>query len=369
MRLALVVVAGALVFPGRALSAPPPLLPVTASTATATVPLPTVAVDLPPTEWVQDEDSAPLVDAGTLSRWLTYLAIMLMVGSVAFGAITRRAFRRSGTPSDELEAWYRRAGLRWGLIGSVMFLLAAAGRLYAQVVAFLFPGDPLTLADFGTIVFDTGWGERWLIQVGAGLSAAVGFALARRGAPGGGPVAVAGAIATAVTLPLTGHALAASWHWSITLPLQALHVLAGATWLGSLLLLVLVVFGVGAGAGVGADAERRERTVADLIAVFSPVAMVGVAGAVVMGTVLSVSYVGSWAGLWQTAYGRTLLIKIGLLGLTALLGAYNWRRLRPRLGTPGSAGRLFQSARLELLVGALLLVATAILVALPAPHV
>ena len=191
----------------------------------------------------------------------------------------------------------------------------------------------------------------------------------------GGPVAVAGAIATAVTLPLTGHALAASWHWSITLPLQALHVLAGATWLGSLLLLVLVVFGAGsaaaaaAAAGAGADAERRERTVADLIAVFSPVAMVGVAGAVVMGTALSVSYVGSWAGLWQTAYGRTLLVKIGLLGLTALLGAYNWRRLRPRLGTPGSAGRLFRSARLELLVGALLLVATAILVALPAPHV
>lgn len=182
-------------------------------------------------------------------------------------------------------------------------------------------------------------------------------------------MAVAGAIATAVTLPLTGHALAASWHWSITLPLQALHVLAGATWLGSLLLLVLVVFGAGAVVGAGADAERRERTVADLIAVFSPVAMVGVAVAVVMGTVLSVSYVGSWAGLWQTAYGRTLLVKIGLLGLTALLGAYNWRRLRPRLGTPGSAGRLFQSARLELLVGALLLVATAILVALPAPHV
>ncbi len=81
------------------------------------------------------------------------------------------------------------------------------------------------------------------------------------------------------------------------------------------------------------------------------------------------SYLGSWPALWQTTYGRTLLIKIGLLGLTVLLGAYNWRRLRPRLGTPGSAARLFQSARLELLVGALLLAATAILVALPAPHV
>ena len=88
-----------------------------------------------------------------------------------------------------------------------------------------------------------------------------------------------------------------------------------------------------------------------------------------MGTVLSVSYVGSWPALWQTTYGWALMIKIGLLGMTALLGAWNWRKLRPRLGTPGSAGRLFRSARLELLVGALLLAATAILVALPAPHV
>ncbi len=359
MRLALVVAAGALVFPGQALSA----LPATASAAIATVLVPTVAADLPHTTWEQDDDSAPLLDAGTMSRWLTYLAIILVIGAASFGVITRRAFRGRDTTSDELEALCHRMGLRWGFVGSILFLLAATGRLYAQVVAFLFPGDPLTLNDVGIILFETNWGSRWFIQFGAGLTAAVGFALARRGVRVGIPLATIGAVATAVTLPLTGHALAASWHWSITWPLQALHVLAGAMWLGSLLVLVLVVF------GATADAERRERTVADLVAVFSPVAMVGVAVAVVMGTVLSVSYLGSWPALWQTTYGRTLLIKIGLLGLTVLLGAYNWRRLRPRLGMPGSAARLFQSARLELLVGALLLAATAILVALPAPHV
>ena len=357
MRLALVVAAGALVFLGQSLFARP-----ATTLAPAEIVSATIAADTPPAEWTQDEDSAPVLDAGTLSRWLTYLAIMLVVGAVAFGAIIRRAFRDS---ADDLGSSYRRTSLGWGLIGSVLFLLAAAGRLYAQVVAFLFPGDPLTLADARVIVFDTGWGSRWLVQVAAGLTAAVGFALARRGIRIGRPVAVIGAIATAVTLPLTGHAVAASWHWSITWPLQALHVLAGATWLGSLLLLVLVAFG----AKAGVDAERREQTVSDLVRVFSPVAMVGVGGAVVMGTVLSVSYVGSWPALWQTTYGWALMIKIGLLGMTALLGAWNWRQLRPRLGTPGSAGRLFRSARLELLVGALLLAATAILVALPAPHV
>ncbi len=357
MRLALVVAAGALVFLGQSLFAHP-----ATALAPAEIVSATIAAETHPAEWTQDEDSAPVLDAGTLSRWLTYLAIMLVVGAVAFGAIISRAFR---DPADDLGPSYRRTSLGWGLIGSVLFLLAAAGRLYAQVVAFLFPGDPLTLADARVIVFDTGWGSRWLVQFAAGLAAAVGFALARRGIPIGRPVAVIGAIAIAVTLPLTGHAVAASWHWSITWPLQALHVLAGATWLGSLLLLLLVAFG----AKAGADAERREQTVSDLVRVFSPVAMVGVGGAVVMGTVLSVSYVGSWPALWQTTYGWALMIKIGLLGMTALLGAWNWRQLRPRLGTPGSAGRLFRSARLELLVGALLLAATAILVALPAPHV
>ena len=359
MCLALVVAAGALLFSGQGLSARPATV-----TAHAALASPTLAADIPDSEWAQDEDSTPLIDAGTLSRWLTYLAIMLLVGAAVFGPITRRAFAGPGAGS-EIAALCRRTGLRWGLIGSLVFLLAATGRLYAQVLAFLFPGDPLTMADVGTILFDTSWGARWLVQFGAGLVAAVGFFLARRGVRAGGSVAVIGAIATAATLPLTGHAVAASWHWSITWPLQALHVLAGATWLGSLLVLVLVAFGVTA----GADAETRERTVADLVAVFSPVAMVGVGGAMVLGTVLSVSYVGSWPALWQTTYGLMLLVKIALLGMTALLGAYNWRQLRSRLGTPGSAGRLFQSARLELLVGALLLAVTAILVALPGPHV
>lgn len=358
MRLALVVAAGALVFPGQSLSAHPDAK----TRAGDVIPL-AITVDAPISGSLQEDDSAPLVDAGTLSRLLSYLAIMLVVGTVSFGAVTTRAFR--GAPTDGLEASCHQSRLRWGLMGSVMFLAATVGRLYAQVVAFLFPGDPLTLAEMGTVVFDTNWGTKWLIQLGAGLMAAVGFALAQRGMRAGGRVAVIGTIAMAITLPLTGHAVAASWHWSITWPIQAFHVLAGSAWLGSLLVLVLVAFSVTA----DVDPEKRERAVASLVEVFSPVAMVGVGGAVLMGTVLSVSYLGSWPALWQTTYGRTLLIKVVLLGLTALLGAYNWRRLLPRLGTPGSAGRLFRSARIELLVGALLLAATAILVALPAPHV
>jgi hypothetical protein len=197
MCLALVVVAGALVFPDQALSAHS-----ATGSSTATILTPTVATDLPHFGWGQDDESGPLVDAGTLSRWLTYLAIMLMIGAAVFGPITRRAFAGPDARSD-VAALCQRTGLRWGLVGSLVFLLAATGRLYAQVLAFLFPGDPLTMADVGTILFDTNWGARWLIQFGAGLVAAVGFFLARRGVRAGGSIAVIGAIATGVTLPLT----------------------------------------------------------------------------------------------------------------------------------------------------------------------
>ncbi|HEU5050718.1 MAG TPA: CopD family protein, partial [Gemmatimonadales bacterium] len=71
--------------------------------------------------------------------------------------------------------------------------------------------------------------------------------------------------------------------------------------------------------------------------------------------------------LFATGYGRVLLVKIGLLAGVAALGAWNWRRVRPALGSAPGAGRLRMSATAELVLGTLLLGATAILVALPAP--
>lgn len=311
----------------------------------------------------QDQESVA-VDAGTVGRWLSYLAVFVMIGTLAFGPIAARAFRTRDAICTEVHGPAISMSKTLGLAGSILFLIAAGIRLNAQVVSMLFPGDPVTLGEFSTIAFDTTWGTRWLFQVSAALVAGVGFATARLGWRVGGWLGSVGAVTTGVALPLTGHAMAASWHWGITLPLQAGHVLAGAVWLGSLLVLTIVGFRVTA----DRDDEVREEAVARLIGAFSPVAVAGVLLVVSFGIVLSVSYVGSWAALWQTTYGRTLSIKILLLAGTGLVGAYNWRRLRPQLGMAGSAAKLRFSARVELLLGGILLVVTAILVALPAPH-
>lgn len=357
-RFALAVVAGALLFGGGEVSAAPP---------TSRLAPPTSELLMEPViepGW-QDEEATPWVDAGTAGRWLTYIAVFLMLGAVAFGPIATRAFRQAQSSLDPLRGRCRSMAIRLGLTGSLLFLFGAVGRLYGQVLAFVFPGDPVVMADVRLMIVDTSWGHGWQIQVACAIVAGVGFVLARRSTKWGMPLAWLGALATAVTLPLTGHAVAASWSPLLTVPLQALHVLGGGVWLGSLLVVTIVAFS----ATSGAEESDRERIIAELVHAFSPMALGGVAVAVAMGLVLSVSYIGSWAGLWLTSYGRVLLVKIALLGIVGLIGAYNWRRVRPRLGTPGSAGVLRLSARVELLVGAVLLAATAILVALPAPHV
>jgi putative copper resistance protein D len=145
--------------------------------------------------------------------------------------------------------------------------------------------------------------------------------------------------------------------------LHAVHQLGGGAWIGTLFLVVA------AGYGGTRDLPESERhpLIAALVHAYSPVALAGVTTAVLAGVALALGSIEPVSALWSTGYGRTLLLKLLLLGGTAAIGAYNWRRVRPRLGHEESTGRLYRSATLELILGALLLGATAILVALPAP--
>jgi putative copper export protein len=60
-----------------------------------------------------------------------------------------------------------------------------------------------------------------------------------------------------------------------------------------------------------------------------------------------------------------LLLKLAVLSPVAATGAYNWLRVRPALGGDAGAARIRRSATAELAVGALVLLATAALVATP----
>lgn len=109
--------------------------------------------------------------------------------------------------------------------------------------------------------------------------------------------------------------LAASWamaeHAStgiqtgISMPLDVLHLLAVATWLGGLATLLVALFRAPADAQIETVAVRR----------FSQVAFGSVLVLAATGIYQSWRQVGTWSALTGTAYGQLLLVKIGLVAV------------------------------------------------------
>jgi putative copper export protein len=62
---------------------------------------------------------------------------------------------------------------------------------------------------------------------------------------------------------------------------------------------------------------------------------------------------------------RTWMLVV--VGVVLALGAWNWRRQKPRMGSPEGAVRLRRSATTELMTAGVVLAITAILVSLPSP--
>ena len=85
------------------------------------------------------------------------------------------------------------------------------------------------------------------------------------------------------------------------------------------------------------------------------------------GGLTALLYVGGLGQFWTSTYGRVLLLKTVLFLTTAMVGAYNWRWVRPRLGAPGGVAALRRAGTVELTIASVLLAVTAWLVHLPMP--
>ncbi|MFE0256609.1 copper resistance CopC/CopD family protein [Streptomyces sp. NPDC059010] len=130
--------------------------------------------------------------------------------------------------------------------------------------------------------------------------------------------------------------LAASWAMSehastglqagIAMPVDVLHLLAVAGWLGGLTALLFALYRAPAGTPLDAPAVRR----------FSRLAFGSVLALVATGIYQSWRQLGSWSAFTGTRYGQLLLVKIGLVVL--LVGiAWISRRWTARLADTGAA--------------------------------
>ena len=288
------------------------------------------------------------------AKWITYAGLIGLTGAVAVGRLSSSA-SRFVQPGDGIVE--RRLGAL--AAGSAAFLLVgSAARLYAQTWSVFGLDEPVTLELVRVVGIDSRWGGRWQPQAGFAVLAAMAVPVWKRRPRAGwwiGASAVAGAW---ITLPLTGHAM--SFESRLPWVAQVAHGIGAGVWIGALAALVVVV------SGLARQPAGHGRTPV-LAGRFSPLAMVAVGVIALSGIVTAVLYVGAFADLRTTGYGRVLLLKVGLFLATGAVGARNWRILLPRLGDAAGTRALLRSARLELVLAGGVLLATAVLVHLAVP--
>lgn len=318
-----------------------------------------------------DHDLSPLpLDLYAAARGLAYLATLLLIGTCTFAALLPR-WRE---PEDDEQSLAAVALKRtWAIANwaGALLVLAHLGRGYGQVRSFLEPFEPFTWSTARPILGETAWGRAWLTQLTVALVVLLVARLGRRQPITGLALLGTAVLAAAAATPLTGHATEHPWGRALGLGLHTLHLVGGGVWLGSLGTMLIAGLHSVAGTVRGQASPGQahvHRGVARMVWAFSPLALTGAAMAIGSGGLLAIAYVGDFPSLWGSSYGRVLLLKLALLLITLGVGAWNWRKLLPKLGTAQATAAVTRSATIELIVAFLLLSVTALLVALPAPN-
>lgn len=303
-------------------------------------------------------------------RSLDYLATALIIGLLAFllWAWGRGAGAVAGDGADWVQA--RRA--LTARARRVLVLAAALG-LGASLLGLVFEGAVAAGTTFWgaldtTILKDvvaTRFGTVWAVK--AGVYAVIGGAALVAG-PRTALLLPAAALAAAPAL--AGHATTQG-STALLLPADVIHVVAMSVWVGGLIAL-LAVLPRATGELPAAD---RTRLLAAVLVRFSPVALACVLALEVTGTVQAIAYLTSFRDLTDDAFGRAILVKIGLVVALVGAGATNRQRTVPRLrqlaadgATPGTAGHLLRTTlRIEVALVVVVLAVTGALVGYAPP--
>jgi putative copper export protein len=281
---------------------------------------------------------------GVASEFVEFVGAFLASGAVGFAFTALRRLPDAGGPGSSRAMAARRAAVV-GLVGALVnlwhlweVLPRAASRAHQSV------GQLLTGYNTSSI---------WTVMAVLML---LGFLLALARVNFGWVLAAAGVVIGGLRNALVG---------DFGRLITPTHLLAGGLWIGTLFVLVA--------AGIAVvmrhePPERRGPLVADMVNAFSPLALTMGGLVVLMGLIAAWRELdGNLTLLWTTPYGYALLAKLFFVAIVFALGAWNWRRQRPTLGSEGAAGSIRRSARGELIAALLVLIATSIMLNLPNP--
>lgn len=165
---------------------------------------------------IDDEGLGAESVAYVAARWLSFTALILLIGVVAFRSLllplarrTADAKGRGDTLRQAQPTLVRRAALL-GVIATAALLAGALARLYVQSSAIHGAAEAMNMGMMSEMVTKTTWGSAWLVQSVAAIVALVALATAVAGV---GVLAwvstTAAVLVLAFTPALGGHAAAA----------------------------------------------------------------------------------------------------------------------------------------------------------------
>lgn len=326
--------------------------PATPPGATATPP----PGDAPGVDRSQSAAGGGTSGIGVLIGFLFYLGIVGILGGVVFRSLVLGRCARGGAPREWIDSVTAETSLFFSL--PLGFLVATAIlRLWDRTRTF-FPDD--VAGNLLTVATGTPWAAGWWLHLVCAVLVGWGvlFRKEDRIRPGGWKVITVGALLLPVVPVLSGHG------WSdgpraVSAVATYLHVVAAAGWMGALGCLLRVHAGLPGGGDADSPASPG---LAEMVAAFSRVAQVAVAVLLVTGALKIWTHIDAASELWTTPWGRSLLVKAGVVAGVMALGFYNWRVVRPRLERgAGSA----VPAVVELLLGVAAVAVTSFLVTQP----
>ena len=313
----------------------------------------------------------------SVSRFVGYIALAALVGAFAFVVVV--------WPGVAGQARFRR--LAWG--GWALLVLSATAALvlegpYAAARPVGDAFDATLLRD----VIETHYGHALVLRLGAlvvagGLLATLRFAGRRLWQVAAGLTAAA----LALSVAYAGHASTGRWN-GLGLVLGAVHVAAMAVWLGGLVHLAAVALrtrspapaarSVGAAVPVvepvtgAGDAEAGSPgapsasvDLGTVVERFSRLAFGCVLVLVATGVTQAWRLLDGLSSIWDTDYGRRLLLKTALVVAVIAIAAVVRRTAHRRPPEPGRLRRLVVT---ELCVALAILGVTAVLVGTPPPR-
>ena len=298
-----------------------------------------------------DDAASPL---NSLARALSFAGILLVVGVTVFNILILSRSSRIG--GGEIVGRMESRAAVVGIGASVMVIASAFARvaLESRMMREMPGMETMTMSD---MAMHTRWGFAIELQIIAAFLALISFAVAVKRVRGAWVSASIWATIIAFTPALAGHAAASPRFTALMVATDFLHVLGGASWLGSLFCVMMI----GVPIAMTLELTDRWQSIASLVNAFSPIALGSAALVVASGAIASWVHLGSLSHFWSTAYGRVLLVKLALVALTLMVGAYNFRTVQPQLVKEEGAIRLRKSAIVELSLGALILLVTGFL--------